>query len=48
MASGLAPHQVTNAGAEPSTHYVIELLGPSAGAQPQPPSHNGRVSVNRV
>jgi FAD/FMN-containing dehydrogenase len=41
-AGGIGPHQITNAGAEPVTHYVIELLGPSATATAQPIAHNGR------
>ena len=42
---GLPPHQITNAGESRSTHYVIELLGPSAAATAQPVAHNGRVRV---
>lgn len=42
---GLPPHQITNLGTEPVTHYVIELLGPSAAETPQPPAHNGRIHV---
>jgi hypothetical protein len=44
-AEGLPPHQITNAGGSPSTHYVVELLGPSGAATAQPIAHNGRVSV---
>ncbi len=39
---GIGPHQITNAGPEPATHYVIELLGPSATPTAQPLNHNGR------
>jgi hypothetical protein len=42
---GLPTHQVTNLGPDPSTHYIIELLGPSATATAQPPTHNGRIHV---
>lgn len=42
---GLPPHQITNLGPGPSTHYIIELLGPSAAATAQPPAHNGRIHV---
>jgi FAD/FMN-containing dehydrogenase len=41
-ADGIGPHQITNAGRKPVTHYVIELLGPSAAATAQPLVHNGR------
>jgi hypothetical protein len=44
-AEGLPPHQITNAGERRSTHYVVELLGPSAAATAQPLDHNGRVQV---
>lgn len=44
-AEGLPPHQITNAGERRSTHYVIELLGPSAAAIAQPLAHNGRVRL---
>ena len=44
-AEGLPPHQITNAGQRRSTHYVVELLGPSAAATAQPLAHNGRVGV---
>ncbi|MBO0748612.1 MAG: hypothetical protein J2O47_09675, partial [Acidimicrobiaceae bacterium] len=37
---GLPPHQITNLGPEPATHYIIELLGPSVAATAQPPAHN--------
>ena len=42
---GLPPHQITNLGERAAVHYVIELLGPSAAATPQPPAHNGRIHV---
>ena len=42
---GLPPHQITNLGPAPATHYVIELLGPSAADSPQPPTHNGRIHL---
>lgn len=42
---GLPPHQITNLGPAPATHYIIELLGPSASDSPQPPAHNGRIHV---
>jgi hypothetical protein len=42
---GLPPHQITNSGADASTHYVVELLGPSAMATAQPVEHNGRSRV---
>ncbi len=41
-ADGIGPHQITNGGAEPATHYIIELLGPSATPAAQPLIHNGR------
>jgi FAD/FMN-containing dehydrogenase len=41
-ADGVGPHQITNAGTEPATHYIIELLGPSATPTAQPLIHNGR------
>ena len=44
-AEGLPPHQITNAGESRSTHYIVELLGPSAAATTQPVAHNGRVRV---
>ena len=44
-AEGLPPHQITNAGDRASTHYVIELLGPSAAAAAQPVAHNGRAVI---
>jgi hypothetical protein len=44
-AEGLPPHQLTNAGAHRSTHYVVELLGASAMATAQPLEHNGRARV---
>ena len=46
-AEGLPPHQITNAGETRSTHYVVELLGPSAAATAQPVAHNGRVRVEQ-
>lgn len=42
---GLPPHQITNLGPAPATHYIIELLGPSAAATAQPPAHNGRIHM---
>jgi len=42
---GLPPHQITNLGPDPATHYIIELLGPSAAAEAQPPVHNGRIHL---
>ena len=42
---GLPPHQITNLGPEPATHYIIELLGPSVAATAQPPAHNGRIRL---
>ena len=41
-AAGLAPHAITNAGQGTSHHFVVELLGPSTAASPQPPEHNNR------
>jgi FAD/FMN-containing dehydrogenase len=41
-AGGVGPHQITNAGPGPATHYIIELLGPSATPAAQPLIHNGR------
>ncbi|MCQ8835190.1 hypothetical protein [Streptomyces malaysiensis] len=38
-----ADHWITNVGDEDSTHYIVELLGPSRSATSQPPVHNGRV-----
>lgn len=40
---GLPPHQLTNVGDTVSVHYIVELLGPSASAVPQPAEHNGRL-----
>ncbi len=40
--TGLEPHQLTNVGDTDSTHYIVELLGPSRSATAQPPVHNGR------
>lgn len=40
---GIGPHQMTNAGAGPARHYIIELLCPPAAAAAQLPVHNGRV-----
>lgn len=42
---GLEPHQIVNLGSEAVTHYVIELLGPSAAETAQPITHNGRIRV---
>lgn len=39
---GLPPHQLTNVGTEPSTHYILELLGESASDAPTEPEHNAR------
>jgi hypothetical protein len=36
-------HWITNVGDEPSTHYIVELLGPSRAETALPPVHNGRV-----
>ena len=44
-AEGLPPHQLTNAGTQRSTHYVVELLGPSRKPTEQPLQHNGRARV---
>ena len=44
-ADGLPPHQLTNAGTQRSTHYVVELLGPSRKTTAQPLEHNGRARV---
>lgn len=41
--AGLAPHQLTNVGDTDSTHYIVELLGPSRSRTPQPPVHNDRL-----
>jgi hypothetical protein len=41
-AAGLAPHTITNVGDSESTHFIVELLGPSSTATPGPPEHNGR------
>jgi beta-alanine degradation protein BauB len=39
---GRPPHQVTNVADEPHRQIVVELLGPSAAADEQPPQSNGR------
>lgn len=44
-AEGLPPHQISNVGSEPATHYVIELLGPSTTREAKPPAHNGRIRI---
>jgi hypothetical protein len=38
-----ADHWVTNVGTEASTHYIVELLGPSRSKETAPAVHNGRV-----
>lgn len=40
---GLTPHRLTNVGESESTHYIVELLGPSRSEVAQPPVHNGRL-----
>jgi hypothetical protein len=40
--SGLPPHRLTNVDDRSSTHYLIELLGPSRSPETQAPEHNGR------
>jgi hypothetical protein len=40
--TGMPPHTITNVGAAPARHYIIELLGPSAAETTQPLQHNGR------
>ncbi len=40
---GLTPHRLTNVGESVSTHYIVELLGPSRSEVAQPPVHNGRL-----
>lgn len=37
---GLTPHRLRNVGDTTSTHYLVELLGPSASEAPQPPQHS--------
>lgn len=39
--TGLPPHRLENVGETTATHYLVELLGPSASEAPQPPQHNG-------
>lgn len=41
-AAGLDLHAITNIGEGESTHFIVELLGPSSAATSQPPEHNGR------
>jgi hypothetical protein len=41
-AAGLEPHAISNAGQGGSTHFIVELLGPSSAATSRPPEHNGR------
>ena len=45
---GLPPHQITNVGEATSTHYVVELLGPSASDTSRPLEHNGRAHLLRT
>jgi hypothetical protein len=39
---GLPPHSIANAGDQPCTHYIIELLGPPDGDRARSFAHNGR------
>jgi hypothetical protein len=39
VAEAVVAHQITNRGREPVTHYIIELLGPSATRDGQPMVH---------
>lgn len=41
-AAGLSPHIITNTGESSSTHFIVELLGPSSAATSRPLEHNGR------
>lgn len=41
-ADGLTPHRLRNRSDRPVTHYIIELLGPSAGDVEQRAVTNGR------
>jgi len=42
-ADGLTAHRLTNVGDTTSTHYIVELLGPSRSTDAQPATHNGRL-----
>lgn len=42
-AQGLPPHRLTNVGDAVSVHYIVEMLGESRSAEPQPAEHNGRL-----
>lgn len=39
---GLEPHKVKNAGDEPHRQIIVEIKGPSAAHETQPPQDNGR------
>jgi len=41
-ATGLDSHAITNVGESESTHFIVELLGPSSAATSRPSQHNGR------
>lgn len=46
-ADDLTPHQLMNAGSKTVVHYIVELLGPTASAQPLDQT-NGRATLDRL
>ena len=44
---GLPPHSIANAGNQPCTHYIVELLEPTGRDRPQSFVHNGRTEPVR-